>query len=258
MRSGATAVSGTLVTSVTTTECSDGTNHVARRGELLHRLPGRAARPRAGRRARSAAGWPSARDAASSASSPAGISRTRCTSRSNRNATSAAEPLVRNPSARRRLYGSSVSPTSRRSDAALPPTATAVSRAAGRSAPAGRSTRSLTASSSASVGGSLAKWASARNPDPTLNDFHHSTPPAIVPMAISLEPPPTSTTAIRPSSGCPSVRVAPRKARRASSSPSSTHTSTPPWRSISAQNSSRFAALRMTAVATVRIAAAPA
>ena len=151
-----------------------------------------------------------------------------------------------------------MSPTSRRNEAALPPTATAVWTGGGAIRSSRPLTRSLTASSSAGVGGSLAKWASARNPEPTLNDFHHSTPSAIVPMAISLEPPPTSTTAIRPSSGCPSVRVAPRKARRASSSPSSTHTSTPPWRSISAQNSSRFAALRMTAVATVRIAAAPA
>ena len=77
-------------------------------------------------------------------------------------------------------------------------------------------------------------------------------------MAISLEPPPTSTTAIRPGSGRPSVRVAPRNASRASSSLSSTETSTPPSARMAAQNSSRFAALRITAVATVRTVAAPA
>ena len=79
-----------------------------------------------------------------------------------------------------------------------------------------------------------------------------------MPTAISVEPPPTSTTATRPGSGRPSVRVAPRKASRASSSPSSTQTSTPPCSQIAAQNSSRLAARRITAVATVRIVGAPA
>src|SRR5215213_5613522 len=76
-------------------------------------------------------------------------------------------------------------------------------------------------------------------------------------MASSVEPPPTSTTPTRPSSDRPSVRVAPRKASRASSSPSRTWTSTPPASRIAAANSSWLTAARMAAVATTRSASAP-
>ncbi len=74
---------------------------------------------------------------------------------------------------------------------------------------------------------------------------------------ISDEPPPTSTTAISPSTGCPSAFVAPMKAKRPSSSSLRTSTSTPASRSISATTLSRFLASRIAAVATVLIASAP-
>ncbi len=88
--------------------------------------------PRAGPPRPICSGCPSACAAASSASSPAGISRTRWTSRSKRKATSAAGPLVQHVAApgagsRRRARR----PTSRRSEAALPPTATATSTGPG-------------------------------------------------------------------------------------------------------------------------------
>src|SRR5436190_18911102 len=89
------------------------------------------------------------------------------------------------------------------------------------------------------------------------NDSLHAAPPSGVPIASSVEPPPTSTTPIRPSSGSPSVRVAPRKASRASSGPSSTSTSTPPWSRSAAVNSTALAAPRIAAVATTRSVAHP-
>ena len=64
-------------------------------------------------------------------------------------------------------------------------------------------------------------WWSDSEPDPTGSERDHATPPRAVPIAISVEPPPTSTTATAPRAGSGSVRVAPRKASRASSWPSS-------------------------------------
>src|ERR671914_923663 len=75
-------------------------------------------------------------------------------------------------------------------------------------------------------------------------------------MAISLEPPPTSITATVPSTGASSVRVAPTKQSRASSSPDSTSMRVPAC-STAASSSWRFGALRMAAVATVTTCSAP-
>ena len=81
-----------------------------------------------------------------------------------------------------------------------------------------------------------------------------STCSATVPTAISVDPPPTSTTPTVPGSSRPSVRVAPRNASRASSLPSRISTST----GIAARNSSRLTAVRIAAVATTRTRSAPA
>ena len=75
-----------------------------------------------------------------------------------------------------------------------------------------------------------------------------------VPTAISVDPPPTSTTPTSPGSSRPSVCVAPRKASRASSSPSRISTGSV----MPARNSSRLTAARMQAVATIRTRSAPA
>ena len=77
------------------------------------------------------------------------------------------------------------------------------------------------------------------------------------PTASSLEPPPTSTTAMVPSAEPSSVRVAPTKARRASSSPVSTLSGMPPASSTAPTRSSRLDALRIAAVATATISSAP-
>ena len=60
-----------------------------------------------------------------------------------------------------------------------------------------------------------------------------------------------------PRARCPSVRVAPRNASRASSSPSRIETSTPPRSLTTSTNSSRLAAARIAAVATVRTGCGP-
>ncbi len=83
------------------------------------------------------------------------------------------------------------------------------------------------------------------------------TPSAIVPRITSEDPPPTSTTAISPSTGWPSAFVAPRKASRPSSSSLSTSTSKPAASSIAAATFLRFGASLMAAVATIRICSAP-
>ena len=71
----------------------------------------------------------------------------------------------------------------------------------------------------------------------------------------SEEPPPTSTTAISPSTGCPSAFVAPRKESRPSSWSVRTSTGTPGRRGRSAAAiASLLAASRIAAVATMRIA----
>ena len=87
-----------------------------------------------------------------------------------------------------------------------------------------------------------------------MNDDDQLTPSATVPTAISVEPPPTSTTPTTPGSSRPSVRVAPRKASRASSAPSRISTSTV----MPSTNSSRLTAARIAAVATTRTWSAPA
>ena len=76
------------------------------------------------------------------------------------------------------------------------------------------------------------------------------TPSATVPMMISEEPPPTSTTPISPSTGWPRVLVAPTKASRPSSSSLRTSTGIPATREISATTASRLVASRIAAVAT--------
>ena len=61
-----------------------------------------------------------------------------------------------------------------------------------------------------------------------------------------------------PSAGVASVRAAPTKARRASSSPDSTVIGIPPAASTASASSSRLGAPRIAAVATVTISPAPA
>ena len=81
--------------------------------------------------------------------------------------------------------------------------------------------------------------------------------PSGSPMASSLEPPPTSITAIVPSGRRSSVRVAPTNDSRASSSPESTSSCIWPSPEMAVSSSSRLGALRMAAVATVTIRWAP-
>ena len=82
------------------------------------------------------------------------------------------------------------------------------------------------------------------------------TPSLRLPSTISVEPPPTSTTATSPSTTWPSVRVAPTNARRPSSCSLRISTGRPHARVISSTTSSRLAASRIAAVATMRIASA--
>jgi hypothetical protein len=95
-------------------------------------------------------------------------------------------------------------------------------------------------------------------PEPIANERSHVTPSAIVPIAISVDIPPTSTTAMEPSGGRGSVRVAPANASRPSSSADSTATSTPARARSAATSAPRLAARRIAAVATTRTCAAPA
>ncbi len=81
--------------------------------------------------------------------------------------------------------------------------------------------------------------------------------PSGSPIAISLEPPPTSITATVPSTGRSSVRVAPTNDSLASSSPVSTDSSVPPASSTASTSCSRLGALRIAAVATATICSAP-
>ena len=142
------------------------------------------------------------------------------------------------------------------SEAALPPTATA-SAASGMTAPSKASrARARIRARSISLGGS-ARHAAWSELEPTGNDCAQSTPSASVPTAISVEPPPTSTTASVPRGGGSSVRAAPWKASRASSSPLRISASTPA-RSRSARTSSApLAARRIAAVATTRMRSQP-
>ena len=89
------------------------------------------------------------------------------------------------------------------------------------------------------------------------NELDARTPSAIVPIAISDEEPPTSTTAMSPSGGCSSALVAPTNASRASSSSLSTSTATPARSAIARVKSSWLAASRIAAVATARIVSVP-
>ena len=98
---------------------------------------------------------------------------------------------------------------------------------------------------------------SATAPEPILNERTTRTPPAKVPRMISEEPPPTSTTPISPSTGCPRVLVAPMNASRPSSSSLRISTSSPAAVAIRFAASSAFFASRTAAVATIRIASAP-
>ena len=112
--------------------------------------------------------------------------------------------------------GPSSGPTSRRSDAALPPTASASSGAAGRRRRRRPSASARMASSSAASTGSARRWRSVSEPEPTAKERDHADAAGAVPTAISVEPPPTSTTADRaggrprPASGWrPGRRAAP-------------------------------------------------
>ena len=128
---------------------------------------------------------------------------------------------------RSRVSYSSTVPTSRRSEVALPPTATAWAGCSTSTPAKMSSMRSRTLRISAAEGGSEAISSSARTPEPTRQERTSSTPSETVPRIISVEPPPTSTTPIRPSTGWPRALVAPMKASRPSSSSLSTSTLTP-------------------------------
>ena len=104
----------------------------------------------------------------------------------------------------------------------MPPTATALAAGGGSRPSNVPSTWRRNFSSSSTDGGSERRYASARKPEPIRNEADQVTLPSGSPTAISVEPPPTSITAIVPSTGVVSVRVAPTKASRASSSPEST------------------------------------
>ena len=95
------------------------------------------------------------------------------------------------------------------------------------------------------------------DPEPIFQERTSWTPSATDPRMTSEEPPPTSTTAMLPSTAWPSDLVAPRKARRPSSSSSSTTTSTPACLEILLATFSLFLASRIAAVATVLITSAP-
>ena len=196
--------------------------------------------------------------AAARISIPAGIRRTRSGSSARRCATWSAGASPRTCNARCSAPGSSTGPTIRRSEAALPPTATAASGRGTSSSSKTPAACTRIAAISAADGGSERRYSSARWPEPSRKEAHQETPPSTVPTAISVEPPPTSTTPTTPSRSRPSVRVAPTKASRASSSPSRIVTSTPPRSLTTSTNSSRLAALRIAAVATVRTGCAPA
>ena len=94
-------------------------------------------------------------------------------------------------------------------------------------------------------------------PEPSGNERDQAMSPAGVPTAISDEPPPTSTTAIVPSSGSTNVCVAPTNASRASSCSSRISTSTPASSRMPVQNASPLLQLRIACVATARSACAP-
>ena len=196
---------------VAVTSCGSSSTTPSRRPPRadLQRPAERAARPRRAPAARRAA---AARARASSAK--------RC-------ATSPPAPpqstLQRALAARR---ASSTAPTSRRSEAALPPTATA--RVDRRRLERPRARRAACVADGVELRGRrrVGRAGSASASDAGADAERRrttSTPPASVPIAISVEPPPTSTTRdARPAAASPSVRVAPRNASRASSSPSST------------------------------------
>ena len=133
-------------------------------------------------------------------------------------ADAALERLVRR--ARRRAAAAARSPCRRR----RPPRAPAAARAPRRCRPRGG------APSPARRPRAGLRAGRSRRGSPSRSETRPTTPsgrPAS-PTAISLEPPPTSITAIVPSAAASSVRVAPTNDRRASSSPESTSSSMPP------------------------------
>ena len=119
---------------------------------------------------------------------------------------------------RSRVSYSSTAPTSRRSEVALPPTATAWAGCSISTPSKMSSMRSRTLRISAAEGGSEEISSSARAPEPTRQERTSSAPPGTLPRITSVEPPPTSTTPIRPSTGWPRVLVAPMKESLPSSS----------------------------------------
>ena len=119
------------------------------------------------------------------------------------------------------------------------------------------SIRSRTLRISAAEGGSEQISSSASTPEPTLQERTFSTPPETLPRITSVEPPPTSTTPTFPSTGWPSVFVAPMKESRPSSSSLRMSTGTPEASAIFFATSFPFDASRTAAVATERIVSAP-
>ena len=151
---------------------------------------------------------------------------------------------------RRRATG----PTRRRSDVALPPTATAAAASGGGDALKRAAARC--ASHRARRRRRIAARGARRRatPEPMRIDADHSTPPWIVPTAISVEPPPTSTTPTWPATGASrSVRVAPTEGQPRLLLPVEDRRPRCPRGCGSRRHSSRrLSAPRIAAVATAR------
>ena len=201
-------------------------------------------------------GRPSACAAASSASRPAGISRTRWASRSKRAATSVAGPLVstrkrareallrpaprppagaatprcRRPRSRCRP-GRERCPPARARRACAPPTSSSARRRVAAQVGVGQEAASRTANERRPLD------AAGERPDGDLGRAAAHVDDRDAPRQ-------------RPSRACASR---PGRPAAPPPRPSSTHTSTPPCSRMASQNSSRLAARRITAVATARM-----
>ena len=179
----------------------------------------RGSRPRAGRRARSCSGWPSAPRPRRAAGCPPGAAARARGAAPAARATSSAGAAAH---AERALERGGVEHGADQpgSDVALPPTASAASARRDLEAREGRARGAHGGELGprrrvgAQVGGQRARADRERGA--------HVTPPAMVPTASSDEPPPTSTTATAPVGRRAERAVAPTNASRASSSPVST------------------------------------
>ena len=162
-------------------------------------------------------------------------------------------------SARVRLCSSSASPTSRRSDAALPPTAIAMSTGPGvdprqraRGVHAHRGSSSARRRVPAQVGVGQESRCRTRTRPTTRRRRRASRRRSRSTRRPRRRP------RRAPAAGARACASRPGRPAAPPPRPSSTHTSTPPCARMASQNSSRLAARRITAVATARMLDAPA